>query len=88
MLVHKFIDYNYVIKKENIHNIVKNCKRANKFTFTKLFYFPTSGKGVIMNFDGVGAGWHQTVCHCIAMFGMKGFGSDIGQIVWYLVGTG
>jgi len=45
--------------------------------------------GVLLNFDGVGAGWHRTVrLSCIAVFGMKGFGSDIGQSVWYWVGTG
>jgi len=52
------------------------------------FPFPTSGKGVLLNFDGVGAGWHQTVrLSCIVIFGMKRFGSDIGKIVWYWVGT-
>jgi len=27
-------------------------------------------------------------CHGIAIFRMKEFGTDIGQIVWYWVGTG
>jgi hypothetical protein len=50
------------------------------------FPFPPSGKGVSFNFDGVGAGSPKpSNCHCIervgTVFRVKGFGSDIGEMV-------
>jgi hypothetical protein len=50
------------------------------------FLFPPSGKLASFSFDGVGFGSPKpSNCHCIervgTVFRMKGFGSDIGQMV-------